>query len=418
MNRQIHICKFVYKLLLLVLMVTITNCSGPQSLIATSQTSPATPALPVTKTETPIPTATARPSRLTINCIDVAGDVTKEPLLDGTLVAYEIDGPVFLLNLKTSNKTILPDAFEVAISPDRSKLAYNQIQGDMIIADERGNKLKSISDPQQRLMPAQWLDNMHLAISSRRTEKDGPLVLDSLIVLNILTGAKQELLPEYPDINYFFPPAFQWQGYYLSRIVPDPTLQYIVYPAFGGELVLWDVLHSREVRHVYGIDELGTPWWSPDGTRFITSVPIKFTDSENNTHFNIDDGLPYIGGNDLITMNQVGETQRLTYLTTEYKAEEFHYTWSPDGQQVAFWMQFDNSDDSQLAVVNISTGEITNYCKSTTDGGTSTIWSPDGGQLAISPVNSDLQTSTVIVDLEHHAAVKIADRVVVLGWMK
>lgn len=417
MNHQINVRKFVYKLSLLVLMVTITNCSGTRSPIATSQTSLVTPTLLVTKTETPTPAATVRPSRLTTDCLHVSDESLNQGQFNGTLVLSEIDGPISLLNLETGEKVSLPDAYpaNVVVSPDRSKLAYDEVHGDVIVSDKYGNNLKNIPDPQQRLLPAQWLDNARLVISESRTEKGKPRVLDSLIVMNLSTGEKQEILPDYPDINYFFPPAFQWEGYYLSRIVPDPTLHYLVYPAFGAKLVLWDVLHSREVRHVYVVDELGTPWWSPDGTRFITSAPMKFPDTDN-TYFNIDDGLPYKGGNDLITVNQVGETQRLTYLTTEYKAKEFHYTWSPDGQQVAFWMQLDNSDDSQLAVVDVSTGKIRNYCISTTDGGTSTVWSPDGSQLAISPSNSE--TSTVIVDLKHQTAIKVADKAVVLGWMR
>ena len=74
--------------------------------------------------------------------------------------------------------------------------------------------------------------------------------------------------------------------------------------------------------------------------------------------------------------------------------------------------------NSQFAVANVKTGEVTNYCISTIGAGAATIWSPNGESVALSPFGSDLEPITLIIDLQNHTVEKIANNASVLGWMK
>lgn len=418
---------------MLLLVAMTTHCSEPSNPIVATETNlppTSTPLSNATKIslptaisptlsvpETSTSTGVSRLSRLTSDCIDISDNpLSKQVKVNGALVLSEFDKPAYFLYLETGIKTLLTDVIKITVSPDRDKLAY-EIDGELIILDNHGNEIKRIPDPNNQLSLAQWIDNERLVISYRNLKAGESFALCTIIVLNPFTGEKQEIFPEYPDINDFFPPAFHWEGYYRSRIVPNPALTQIIYPAISGNLILWDMVASHEIQHIYGIDYFNTPWWSPDGKRFVTSAPVKFTDSEGKAHINIDDGLPYIGGDELVTVNQAGEIKRVTFLTTEYEADEFHYSWSPDGQKIAFWLQLDKNTNPQLAVANVNTGEVTNYCISSTYSGARIIWSQDGNQLALSLIK-DNYPSTLIVDLQIHAAIKVADKASVLGWVK
>ena len=138
---------------------------------------------------------------------------------------------------------------------------------------------------------------------------------------------------------------------------------------------------------------------------------------------NIEDGLPYQGGYDLFRVSRDGEVERLTYLTTKYKAIEEGYTLSPDEKYIAFWLVLDAKDpprstERQLAILDTETGEITKLCLSGGDFPYPPVWSPDSKYLVVTVSDGRNSISDVLlVDLEQGLATKIAEQSVGRGWM-
>ena len=254
-------------------------------------------------------------SRLATECIGISGDASTNLIrFIGRLFMVGQDGLAYILDLSTGEKTYLSGILGPVISPNGSTIAYYDMHVEnIVIADEFGKKITDISLG-KLFLPAHWLNEEYLVLDNMGYESSNKQShMSSLIITNPFTGEKHELLPEYPDIRYFSQPAFQWEGYYSSRIVPNPTLTYLVYPSMSWDLILWDLVNSREVQRVHEMDYQNTPWWSPDGTRFITSVPIENKLSDGEKHIIIYDGLPYVGGNELIMINQEGIIKRITY---------------------------------------------------------------------------------------------------------
>jgi Tol biopolymer transport system component len=90
----------------------------------------------------------------------------------------------------------------------------------------------------------------------------------------------------------------------------------------------------------------------------------------------------------------------LTYFTDQYYAKELMYSLSPDERYVAFWLSLsgdisDPSLSSELSVLDLVTGEVTNLCLMTSGAAIQPIWSPDGNYI-IANVNDE--SNIVLVD--------------------
>jgi hypothetical protein len=351
-------------------------------------------------------------NHITELCInDSVGVAFSDWHLDGQVF---LDGPDCLLDLQNGSTNCIPDILEPVFSPNGSYMAYYDLKQEKItIKDPQNNEITDIPDLAWPVNSAQWLNNEYLALN-HYVEEYG---FETLVILNPFTTEKRVLLPEYPDFRFKSTPAFQWEGYLFSKLVPNQTLTHLVYPTENFELVLWDLEKDLEVQHLYRMDFENTPWWSPDGTRFITSVPIKQKAYDGSTLINIDDGLPYVGGNELVAVDMEGNKKRLTYFTTEGKAKEYRYNWSPDGQKVAFWLQLGDQSDWEFVILDTKTEDVINYCIHSFDP-SSIYWSMDGNQLATTIGISDLQDEVVIIDISRNTIYKIAEDAIVRGWMK
>ena len=121
-------------------------------------------------------------------------------------------------------------------------------------------------------------------------------------------------------------------------------------------------------------------------------------------------------------INRDGNIKRLTYLTTNRIAEEQSYTWSPDQKKIAFWLKTEYADPQwDLAVLNIETGEITDYCLGGGDGSFDIFWSPSGDQLIttyIMPNNAlTNETRILLINMQNNSAKLLLSKQIVLGWM-
>jgi Tol biopolymer transport system component len=163
----------------------------------------------------------------------------------------------------------------------------------------------------------------------------------------------------------------------------------------------------------------GAPKWSPYGDEFVVSAP-PITTGYGEIFHNIDDGFPYVGGNDLFLINTKGEIRRISYITTTMAVGEEEFSWSPNGKQIAFWLYFldDSFDESYLAIVDIETGVTTNLCLK---GFGEISWSPDGKYLGFTSIVSESGQDDyfgVIVDIDNNQGYYIPEKGYIDGWMK
>ncbi len=406
---------------------------------------------------TPLPTDTPRPtetpdqaaipaeSRLTSKCVETN---------DVSLDSLQLDGSLFVVAIDEGNKTYLWDlsngqkleadagTTHVVLSPDRARLAaIDRHLEALIVLDSSGTRLLELKDWGDEYDVIQWLKDNQLVI--KLPYGDSSYEPDAILVFDIGTRERQEIYPDLPLITDFFQ-ELSWGGYTISPLVPNPPLTRLIYPSkedADNSLVLWDIQNEQEIGRVYHHGNPGTgvqssaPAWSQDGTSFVTSAMLRYTydpnnDSEpvrplqsaaeatENAFINVDDAAAYVSGFELIRVDQNGNAQRLSYLTTTFDAAEENWVWSPDETRIAFWLTIEDEDfpiHQALAVLDIASGEVTNYCIS---GYRTPIWSLDGKQIAINQ-NIDGRDTFKILDLESGVAYAIAgdEAMKVEGWM-
>lgn len=426
----------------------LSSCESLQATISMKDVTPTSSTLSSLPTSTPIVTSTSAPnlSRYSVECIDIREIAPSELILNGSLALVSlVEGESsYLLNISTGQKATIGDTSPstMAVSPDRTRLAYWDIgRNAVIITDPTGVDLKVIPDPDERYSPTQWISKDQLVLGYRRREWNDPFILESLIIMNPFTGEQMEFLPELPNI-YSILNAISWGDYFGSRMVPNSSVSYFVYPAREDvdiALILWDIQAQEEIARVFqfyldtGITA-GTPQWSSDGSQFISSAqlryvidpsdksfqPIKFVEENlRNAYINVNDDLPYLGGSELILVDTTGSIKRLSFLTTEYIPIESAWSWSPNGRWVAFWLQIRAEDnkysDPQLAILDVETGEVTNTCLR---GKSQPVWSPDSKQLAIhSYQENEYYPDIILLDIDEGIAVTIARDASIGGWL-
>jgi Tol biopolymer transport system component len=115
------------------------------------------------------------------------------------------------------------------------------------------------------------------------------------------------------------------------------------------------------------------------------------------------------------------------------------FSWSPDRQKIAIWLNITpekRDSNMQLAVLELSTHQVTNYCINGSiafnlSKESAPIWSPDGKQLLVvsdisnSPLTGDVSDLDVtytyvdiVVDITNNTAMQIGENFTPDGWMK
>ncbi len=393
--------------------------------------------------ETPDPTLTSDNSRYTKSCVVVLDKIPEDLNLNGFLVVYSHQEDIIshLWDLSSGDKLLLPGEFVGGrVSPDRKLLAYSDSELDSIVViDAGGNPMNIINKPDTLAGISIWLDNQRLVLDLSNEHN-----AEGIIVLDITTAEIQEYSQEFPNFTEY-PQDLNWREFGQSRMMVNSPLTHLVYPSddyWDFSLVLWDLQTNLEAGRVYqhyndyaGVFE-GAPVWFANGFYFITSAAPRYTvDFENpsdpihplqdadeiteNAFINLDDKLPYVDGFELIRVSLSGEKERLSYLTTTYFARQSDWVLSPDESKIAFWLSIYQDDKyivaDELAVLDIESGEVTNYCIS---GFYPPIWSPDGTKILINQSRSSPSTYTIL-DLEEGIVVPIIEDqdVYIDGWM-
>lgn len=420
-------------------LIFLANCAAPITL-----TAPATSAISSLPSKTPLelvssprPTGPAQLSptisstttvkdAMLFNCLDIADRLPSEEPLSGVIALDNGDATdLYLWNVRTGERIRLPHPegtrlSNVAVSPDRQRIMYygNPNSQTLTIATADGKPVLS-----QVIHAWTWFDNQRL------------ISLDHVLV-DPFTGQSQRLAANFP--NMLDPTLIQLYSGYISSsnlTIYDPTLTRVIYPEcdatceakLGKEgatfpVVLWDVEHQQPLARLVTTDYYGnTPLWSPDGKQAIMSAdthPVKFVSMADKK-------------DEFSALGRDGGIQQLSHFGELFTYSEIFddYSLSPDGRWVAFWIAAKPSqfEDARLAVMNIDSGAVTNYCvkgdpfpnNSPLNYGPLPIWSPDSTELLVisrDPTAPSVRR-VVAVDIVHKYAAVIAKDLLPVGWM-
>ncbi len=385
-------------------------------------------------TETPIPTPL-----ISRSCIELTSSINS----DGILVAETrnmttSESSYFLIDLTSSIKVLTgpgPIWNIVGVSSDRKKLLYEYDYKDythLAITDSSGkgiNDFAAFFDGDYATYYS-WIDNYTIRVV--RIDRQEFTIIP--IALDINTGKYQKLKNVWSDLytNQISDTSnLDWgidtraiQSLYFggANIIYDPTLSRVVYPKNGQVVSLTNADTGQELASIH-LPEWGRlPRWSDDGEYLVL---IASTDPK---------AAP--GHDEFFIVSRDGpDFKRLTYLTNQFeKVYISEYSWSPDGRQIAFWLNTEAVDaengktQSELVVLDIATGEVTNLCIQ----GISEkivhdfhmiypqpLWSPDGHQIAFTQLNSENEKSfnVLILDLDAKTASIITSDKEPIGWM-
>ena len=418
-------------LTIVILFTLIVGCT-PKSTVTQMATF-----APFTSTLTPLPltvmpSATVKPTStpnpyLTVKCLEVLAELPLNAQLQGTLVLgtyYGKTNQSYLLNLQTGEKIPLrgrDDEFLEAfsISPDSHWLAYTSMRTKatwtdrLVIMGADGKPIKDrLVSTREWIYMDGWVNNQNLIFAKydrvNYSRYGGPL---AAVVYNPFTTEQKQLDPDYPDIEIDGNRLFGWS---YTETVYDPTLSLVVYPRSDREtVILWDRESNREIvrfsRRLFNA-EGAIPVWSPDG-----SVMLKLDTPENADPSQVE----------LFGMSRGGTLTQLTYLTNSSpNAWVSSFSWSPDMRHIAFWLSLGPDNGENLAVLDLETKTVTNYClkglthwRNMSGLLSAPIWSPDSNKLLINLPNGEDNSKAVIIDIDQDYAAEIVDNMLPIGWL-
>jgi hypothetical protein len=352
-------------------------------------------------------------------CLPIISDIPKDINFSGIITGFKHPrekgtGSYAFLDLRTQTMhSIKAGSYtsEIAVSPDRTLYAYGIDEANQVAIFTADRRIKKVVAVPYRWFIMRWFDNQRLLMmvsepdpfvdpSFRFTDK----YPETIAMLNPFTGEKIIFPPNYPDIDRAIWHNFDSSGSTLY----DPTLTRVVYPGSiegkGGGYILWDIQGKRKLAELYSPNPGISPKWSEDGSRFVVSGE----------------------GGELYLISRDGDIQQITHYNPNYDPKKpkyhywsEHYSWSPDGKQLAMWL------GSSLAVLDIATGETRDFCISY--GGISNyptylypVWSPDGKSIIVDANHQPDQNTDdlILVDLGKNSAIKIAENFSPNGWLK
>ena len=343
-------------------------------------------------------------------CLGISRELPFEEVVrDGTIIVDTQDSALRLIDLETGNSyeqfPLQRDPYRLSdlhLSPDKTALAYYEHflntngkleKSVMWITNAKADVLAQISLSPDNAGQFRWLDNDHLQIYSNITYQDG-----TVEILNPYTGELRQLTNDLPNL-------FQNQ---YNDLIPwlveyNRDLDTVVY--FGRS----DGVKSGPI--VWNINEQKVIWQDPDAG-MIDSIPL-WSPTKDDVAIVDDSGQLYI-------INRDGTTNQPLKLETQTNVRRF--SWSPDGNVIAFWNADDNFEQSKLMIYDNRTNQVTDYCIVADEtSGSDPIWSPDSQMffvhMRIKKGDGSFSGSTILVDIIHDAAYQISRKPKLLEWM-
>lgn len=269
---------------------------------------------------------------------------------------------------------INPWGFDAALSPDNTKIAYSDIDENIIIHDLSG-ETETVSFPGSRdfIWSLDWSpDGRYVAAGSG----DGRLYVWDTI----------------GDNNYYF------DGHYdtIHDVAWSPDGKYLASISIDN-LFIWDTEAQIEVLMTEEILGAGTSVdWSPDGTKlaydglYVTILP--FDDGETGNTIMFED-TEYVGQDSVVWSSDgtliASSGERAVFVWDAETGKQLQVmfgtlgdieqvTWHPNGQLIA-----SIADDEAMRIWNVNTGEQVYILDGLGDDIETVEWTIDGTQLLI-----------------------------------
>ncbi|MDR3573001.1 MAG: hypothetical protein P4L50_04030 [Anaerolineaceae bacterium] len=435
--------------IILFLLFGLVNCTGsfsapvatdiPKAASQTSSTTPANPTnrptepvqlvLPTTmdtaiaSTLSPTLTTTAGSANaISRNCLNILPALSQANDYQGRLILNKIptNDDYYLYDFQTAQTAKLTNhgLLNIVITPDRKRYAYHDGDSPYLeIFSSNGQLQRSIPWEKNWFWMDGWLDNNQIMFEIPKVTTNAMGMWDiqypePLMLLNLATNQRQNLPSDYPDIDQGSNSIDWWSG----TTVYDNSLSRVVYPGgigpdIGEGYILWDVPDKKKMAELPALNFSKEPKWSPDGSKFIVNG----------------------NGGEFYIVTRDGAISKITNLNPDYdptthiyNLDSTAYSWSPDGRNVAFWLNSAKPASSTLAILDTLTGKIIDYCIQPEYGAPSDkyspqapVWSPDGNAFVVSASTSVDQPEgdTILVDIEKGIAAKVTSGLAPVGWL-
>ena len=408
----------------------LMSCNADNIAVTVTVTSSATPLPRVTVSQTQIIPTNTRQNLINPVEIRCSESVPVEQFLqnaNGILLMYGADPYVpYLSDLENSNikefrfgPGIAP--FDIIVSPDRKSVAMTMLTTTppaettkLLIIDAGGITKREFVWKNGWGRIAAWLDNHRLLIAKQTDLQLSTYNPENFILLDINTGVDVEIQVTYPDLN-----QVEYVNWNIINYIYSPDFMRVLYPTskvdpgYVNYVALWDIEYKQVLAMLpVVLTETSLPQWSPDGSQILVSG-LAFTLGEDSTTWR---------GQELYTIDTNGKITQLSHFTDFYSGTVTieKYTWAPDGQNIAFWIQTEQMDKPQLATLNINTGKVINHCISARPfhAASRPIWSPEGDYLIVGYQESLKDVSqALLIDITQNIVTKIGENVTPAGWM-
>lgn len=420
---------------------TVTN-----SVTVFPMTSTSAPVITPSRTNIPVPMPSATTNisqKVFQTCVTVNKTDNKEIALKGVAVfnnlSPDLTETIYFRNLEKSSIKTLSSSGQLiqfwGVSPDRNKLLYEydsstNTEHRLAITDASGKTILDFDNEyqQERWDYFNWFDNQRIRVVKTANNKVFPRIYDPF------TNDYRILRTEWQDaykgkdldwgLDWNAVSAMYFDG---ANIVYDPSLTLVVYPKIGELVSLTDVGSGVELAHIHLPDWGKLPRWSPNGKHLVIVASAKPNNSKGADEF-------------FIVSKDGNQFTQLTHLANNFDQVSIsEYAWSPDSKHIAFLLNtaaespFAEGTQSELAILDVGTGEITNLCFRAISTVTSLggpvlfahfqpIWSPDGTQILIAQWDADSSEkqrkySDWVIDIPSLIAKKIDENKQPVGWM-
>lgn len=420
----------IIRLICSLLLFGMIGCAGqadnlPTATPVSTEIATLTPRIVNTATQTPTATVTSVPDPITNRCVELGrlGMELPPPVETANhwLLLTEDQPPYspYLINLANGIENLLsdPNSYQFFISPDHRRLAYtsytNSISSSgtekLVVTDVKHQFVKNIPWEKDWTFFFGWLDNNHLMVTKASEGEWVP----SLVILGLSDNSRRELKSEYPgfdNVNYL-----NWQ---FNRVIYDATLSFAFYPSYeerSSSMTLFDITNNKVVTEILVAgSKTKQPEWSPDGQY----LAVAGTVSQRKP-----DEVGYIENynQELLLLDKNGNTTRLTRFADKHDEVRIgNLSWSPDGEKIAFWFSLGESREEKLAVIDLETNLVTNYCITGSYQGFSMkpVWSPDGKIVVVNSKQSKGEPTRVIwVDTNNAQGDIMGEGILVEGWL-
>jgi hypothetical protein len=349
------------------------------------------------------------------------------PEISDVILSYSIDPYLVYLSdpLIINKKELRFDAglapYGMLTSPDRKLAAMTMSPIEppsrttkLIIFDAAGTTKKEFVWKSEWGRLAAWLDNHRILIARQADLQLSIYNPETVILLDINTGEDTEIQVTYPDLNHV-----EYVNWNLINYIYSPDLTRVLYPTsrvdpgYVNYVALWD-MENKQILATLPLElpETSLPQWSPDGSQVLVSGLVS-KPGENATAWR---------RHELFAIDRNGNIAQLTHFTDYYPGTITieDYTWSPDGQNIAFWLQTKQMAEPQLFTFNVSSGKSINHCIFALPfhGASRPIWSPLGDYLMIDRQESAKAVpQTLLLDILQGTVTQIAEDIYVVDWL-